>query len=346
MTCGRNNFLPLYVRTLTWTSRVINHLSDSEISPYQPGLGPHLEYEQMDGYVDDTIGPLERRKILAHTRECPMCAGKLQDRESHRARMLAVLGPGNSAARQWHSLTTLWGQPAVMAVAAVIVLAVGCSGWWLQGWHSDIQPQAVPTTEPRRDDISFAQSLGVLRGSDQALLGSAVTPTASLRLEPVGEWVRQTTPLLHWSAFPGAATYSVAIFDDHVNLIEASPLLQETQWQVDAVLERGRVYLWQVTVTDKDGNVVSIPSPPVPDARFGVLAEAQAVELEQAEYTHPEAHLDLGILYARDGLLKDAQQEFLKVTPSDADFAYAQRLLATLGSLRAGAGSYTELTSP
>src|SRR5581483_2549929 len=276
MTCGPADFLPLYVRALTWTSRVINHLSDSEISPYPPRLGSHLEYEQMDGYVDNTIGPLERRKILAHTRECPMCAGKLRDRESHRARMQAALGPIDSTTGHWQGLTTLWGQPAVAAAAVVIVLTVVCSGWWLQGWDSGAQPQEVPTAgQQRHPEILFSQSLAALRGADRALLGSAAAPTTSLRLEPVGEWVRQTTPLLQWSAFPGAATYSVAIFDDHVNLIEGSPPLQETQWQVDGALERGRVYLWQVTVTDADGNVVSFPSPPAPDARFGVLGEAQ-----------------------------------------------------------------------
>jgi hypothetical protein len=132
--------------------------------------------------------------------------------------------------------------------------------------------------------------------------------------------------------------YAVEIFDDHLTLIQRSPPLHEPRWQVDGALERGRVYLWQVTVTFTDGEVVSLPRPPAPEARFGVLGGEQVAELQRVERARPDAHLDLGILYARAGLLKDAEQELLKVIPTDGDFDNAQRLLATVGRLRTGAG--------
>jgi len=330
--------------------------------------GAHIAYEHMEAYVDKTVGPLEQQKILAHTRVCPMCAGEMQDLEDLRAQMQVASGQsapakaasaglapaqGVASARgqasvgaargRWPALTTLSRRPAVMAAAAAGMLAVAFLGWRTLIWQL---PQDVLTADERHDvldavktgEIPFAQPLGILRGADRALLGPADTQTPSLRLYPVGEWVRQTTPLLQWSAPPLAMGYSVEIFDDHLTLIQRSPPLHEPRWQVDGAMERGRVYLWQVTVTFTDGEVVSLPRPPAPEARFGVLGEGQVAELERIERTRPQAHLDLGILYARAGLLKDAEQEFAKVVPTDSDFANAQRLLTTVRRLRTGAG--------
>ena len=366
---------------------MLNHLSDSEIARYRQRLSPpeellrtdehltqctecrarvieevrlsiaeHLAYEQLEGYVDKAIGPLERQKILAHTRVCVRCAGELQDLEDLRAELQAApaqpvparrgQSSGDSTIGPRRGLATLWDRPAVAFAAAAIVLCAVFLGWWMLLSRSDTPPQDVLTADERRDvleavktgDIPFAQPLGILRGADRALLGPADMQTASTRLEPVGEWIRQTTPLLQWSALPGVMSYSVEIFDAHLNLLQRSPPLQATRWQVNSPLERGRVYLWQVTATLTDGKTVSFPRPPAPEARFGVLGGPQVAELERVERAQPEAHLDLGILYAQAGLLTDAEQELLKVVPTEGDFDTAQRLLATIGRLRGGAG--------
>ena len=353
---------------------MLNHLSDSEIARYRQRLSPpeellrtdehltqctecrarvieevrlsigeHLAYEQLEGYVDKAIGPLERQKILAHTRVCARCAGELRDLEDLRTQMQAA--PAQAAAVR-REPATLWDRPAVAFAAAAIVLSAVFLGWWMLLSRSDIPPQDVLTADERRDvleavktgDIPFAQPLGILRGADRVLLGPADMQTASPRLEPVGEWVRQTTPLLQWSALPGVMSYSVEIFDAHLNLLQRSPPLQVARWQVNGPLERGRVYLWQVTATLTDGKAVSFPRPPAPEARFGVLGGPQVAELERIERAQPEAHLDLGILYAQAGLLNDAERELVKVVPTDGDFTNAQRLLATIGHLREGAG--------
>ena len=356
-----------------------NHLSDSEMARYRQRHSPpeellrtdehlthceecrarvleevrfggHLEYEQMEEYVDGAVGPLERQKILAHTRVCPMCAGELQNLEDLREQMQAA-PPYGTAARGLQGAAgsakgskrgALWSRLDVAVAAAAIVLAVICSGWWMLIWHSDSAPPDVLTVDERRDvlaavktgDISFAQPMGVLRGADRALLGPSDPRAAALRLDPVGEWVRQSTPLLQWSALAGATSYTVEIFDDHLTLIQRSPPLQEARWQLGDALERGRIYLWQVTATAADGRTVGFPRPPAPEARFGVLGEAQVAELDRIERARPEAHLDLGILYARVGLLTDAEHELLKVDPTDGDFVAADRVLASVRRLR------------
>jgi hypothetical protein len=347
-----------------------NHLSDGEILHYRermisPGelltaddhlarcaecrtrafeqmrvpIGDHLVYEQLEEYVDQTAGPLERQKTLAHARICAMCAAELEDLEQFRARMQTP------AIGRWRGLSTLWGRPDLAAAAAAIVLAVAVSGWWMLTWHSS-QVADVLTAEERRDvqqavksgDIPFEQPLAILRGADRALLGPTDIQSAPLHPDPAGEWVRQTTPLLQWSTLTGATRYSVELFDDHLNRVQQSPALQQSQWQIDTALERGRVYLWQVTATFADGRVVSLPRPPAPEARFGVLGSAQESELERIEQASPDSYLVLGALYARAGLLKDAEQELLKIGPTDADFSQSQRLLVTVQRLRVRAG--------
>lgn len=346
-----------------------NHLSDSEILRYRdrmssPGellttddhlarcaecrtrafeqmrlpVGQHLAFEQLEEYVDQVAGLLERQKVLAHTRACPVCAAELEDLEQFRARMQAP--PARAG-----GLMTLWGRPDLAAAAASIVLAVIVSGWWMLVGRLP-QNEDVLSADERRDvrkavdigDIPLEQSLAILRGTDRALLGSTDIPSPLLHPDPAGEWVRQTTPLLQWSALPGATSYSVELFDDHLNRVQQSPPVQQSQWQVGTGLERGRVYLWQVTVTFADGKVVNLPRPPAPEARFGVLRAAQASELERIEHASPDAYLDLGALYARAGLLHDAEQQLLKIGPTDADFAQARRLLVAVKRLRADAG--------
>ena len=301
-------------------------------------IGEHLAFEQLAEYVDQAAGLLERQKVLAHTRICSVCAAELDDLEQFRARMQKP--PSRTG-----GLMTLWGRPDLAAAAASIVLAVVVSAWWMLLGRSPQTPDVL-TADERHDvqeavntgDIPFEQPLAILRGTDRALLGSTDNPTAPVHLEPVGEWVRQTTPVLQWATLPGATRYSVELFDDHLNRVQQSLPLQQSQWQVATALERGRVYLWQVTVTFADGRVVSLPRPPAPEARFGVLSVARVSELERVESASPDAYLDLGALYARAGLLKDAEQELLKIGPMDADFERSQRLLVAVTRLRADAG--------
>jgi hypothetical protein len=224
----------------------------AQVSDDEPrsSVSGHLSREQVEGYVDRSIGPLERQKILAHTSGCLTCAGKLRSMEVLRKQNDAASLPGS------RRITTLWGRPDLVAAAASIVLAVGVSGIWLWQQRSDTPSQNVLALDTHP--------------------GTGDAQPASVHMDPVGVWVRETTPLLQWSAVPGATRYTVELFDDQLTLIQRSPSLQATRWRTDAVLEQGHVYFWQVTATLADGKVVNFPRAPAPEARFGVLESGPA----------------------------------------------------------------------
>ncbi len=50
--------------------------------------------------------------------------------------------------------------------------------------------------------------------------------------------------------------------------------------------------------------------PPAPEAKFKVLEQSQANELERIKKTAANSPLTLGVLYAQAGLLNDAEREF------------------------------------
>jgi hypothetical protein len=75
--------------------------------------------------------------------------------------------------------------------------------------------------------------------------------------------------------------------------------------------------LWQVTAT-KDGKKISAPVTPAPQAKFKILDDVHNEELLSAKRALANYHLGLGVLYARVGLLDEAEREFqaqLRATP-------------------------------
>jgi hypothetical protein len=60
----------------------------------------------------------------------------------------------------------------------------------------------------------------------------------------------------------------------------------------------------------KDGQEITSPVTPAPRAQFKIVDEETAREINQHRGAHPDSHLALGILYARAGLLDDAEREF------------------------------------
>jgi hypothetical protein len=59
----------------------------------------------------------------------------------------------------------------------------------------------------------------------------------------------------------------------------------------------------------KDGQEVTVPRPPAPQARFRVIDEAKANELAKANRAYGSSHLPLAVLYANAVLLNEAEQE-------------------------------------
>jgi hypothetical protein len=98
-------------------------------------------------------------------------------------------------------------------------------------------------------------------------------------------------------------------------------------------LARGQIYTWQLTASIK-GKQIRAPLPPAPEARFQVLSQAEAEQLEKAHSEHADSHLLLGILYARAGALDDAERELTALLAANPDSQLANELLSSVKQLR------------
>jgi len=175
-----------------------------------------------------------------------------------------------------------------------------------------------------------APSLADVRSEARTLLGGA---EESFDLSgPAGVVVREDRPVFRWRPLAGAEGYSVRVYDENFKEVAASPRLTSNEWRPSGPLARGRVYAWQVKA-QKGGAEVLAPAPPAPEARFRVLGRAQAEELSRAERSVPRSHLALGVLYARAGLLEEAERHLSTLVRENPRSEAARELLHEVRSL-------------
>ncbi|MGB7926440.1 MAG: zf-HC2 domain-containing protein [Pyrinomonadaceae bacterium] len=150
---------------------------------------------------------------------------------------------------------------------------------------------------------------------------------------PVGEVLLTPRPTFSWSPMEGATAYVVEVYDSRFNPVAASPQLTKNSWTPPQSLARGGVYSWQVKAI-KDGQEFESPRPPAPQARFRILDQAKANELQRARRAYPSSHLTLGLLYAEAGLLKEAEQELRLLRKANPGSEIARHLLNQIQALR------------
>jgi hypothetical protein len=152
-------------------------------------------------------------------------------------------------------------------------------------------------------------------------------------IEPVGNVLMTNQPTFRWSPMEGAMSYVVEVYDDKFKLAATSLQITNHSWVVPQSLSRGMVYSWQVKA-NKQGQEITSPRPPVPQAKFRVLDQAKANELSKAKRAYASSHLTLGLLYAEAGLLKEAEQELRALQKANPDSELARSLLRHVQALR------------
>ncbi|MCM3903274.1 MAG: hypothetical protein ND866_16335 [Pyrinomonadaceae bacterium] len=180
--------------------------------------------------------------------------------------------------------------------------------------------------------VEVPPGLSELMGTKGTLLGTTGQGPGFSLLSPVGTITRTGRPTLRWRPLSGATSYTVAVLDSDFNAMATSPPLTGTEWTPPHALERGRVYSWQVTAV-KDGKEIISPSAPAPEARFKVLEKAKADELSEIE-KGAVSHLARGTLYARAGLLDDAERELRALLAANPKSPTARKLLQSLQAIR------------
>ena len=175
-----------------------------------------------------------------------------------------------------------------------------------------------------------AQLQGLTR-PPSSLMGSNDQPGEFSVLEPLGNVLLADRATFRWSAMEGATGYVVEVYDEKFAPVTSSPQLTDLTWTTP--LPRGHVYSWQVKAI-KDGNEITSPRPPAPQAKFRILDQAKANELANARKAHASSHLTLGLLYADAGLLREAEQEFRLLQTANPNSDLARNLLRQVQSLR------------
>ena len=150
-------------------------------------------------------------------------------------------------------------------------------------------------------------------------------------LEPLGNVLLTNAPTFRWSAMEGATGYVVEVYDEKFNPVISSSQVTDREWTT--LLQRGKVYSWQVKAI-KDGQEITSPRPPAPQAKFRVLDLSKANELAKARRDYPSSHLTLGLLYADAGLLPEAEQEFRLLQKANPNSELARNLLRQVQALR------------
>lgn len=329
------------------------------------------EGEVVEKYLTGQLEPSERDDFEVHILECRKCLVLLETCEAARSDLAARADtirqmPAEPVpALKWGWFTTpriasLAGLAAVLVVGVFVVARKGVIPVHPSGPNqvqspvggspassnlaefpevaalsSDERQKIAAAVKNRR--ITYPPDIAELAGTRGVLRSESTQSDRFAVLYPVGEVVADPRPLFRWQALPGAAKYSVAVYDAKLNLLEKSPALRGTQWQANRPLSPGQIFRWQVTATASDGKSVIAPGPSNPEAKFRVLEPSKADFLEGFRKAHPEAHVVLGILAAEAGLLEMSENELKQVTNGSRDYELAQRLLQSLGEPGPGA---------
>ena len=184
-----------------------------------------------------------------------------------------------------------------------------------------------------KKSVNAPRWLSELKGKPTTLLNGSDVPVAFDLIGPVGKVVESNRPTFRWRALEGASVYAVAVFDSKFNKVAESGSIQGLEWTPPQSLRPGAVYSWQVTAL-KDGKEITSPRPPASEARFKVLEQTTAAELERARQQYAGSNLILGVLHAQAGLLDQAERDFQTLADQNPQSLVAKKLLQSVRSLR------------
>ena len=150
--------------------------------------------------------------------------------------------------------------------------------------------------------------------------------------EPAGRIILSDRPTFRWSRLSSATGYVVEVYDEKFNSVITSPVLTAVNW-TSPPLTRGQLYSWQVKAIS-EGQEFLAPRPPAQQAKFRILDQVKAAEISRVRRDYPSSHLLLGLVYARAGLLDEAEQELSALQKANPDVAVVRNFIANIRALR------------
>ncbi|MFP5247164.1 MAG: zf-HC2 domain-containing protein [Thermoanaerobaculia bacterium] len=258
----------------------------------------HLDFELLARYADRTADAVDREIVETHAEDCVQCRGELDDLVTYARKSPRRASP--------------------FAAAAALLLALAGGAAFFATRDSAPPPREVHIPKLAAE---LASSARLLRGAPHGL--QDIEP-----LSPAGAMILTDRPRFEWAG-PAHAKYRIEIFDEQFHPVVASPLLTSSSWTPPQGLKGGMTYVWQITAL-VDGDIITVPAPPAPEARFHVIDRAQARAIETLEQSETRPSVNLGIAYAEAGALAEAQRELSALVAANRNAETARRLLHTV----------------
>lgn len=204
----------------------------------------------------------------------------------------------------------------------------------LRGLESlDAKEREAVASALTKQKVEAPSMLAALAGGLSVLRGGASEGVSFPILYPVGKVLMTERPTLRWGRLEGATDYVVSVYDRDFRKVAESAPQTATEWTVTTPLQGGRVYTWHV-IANRSGQKIKTPEAPAPEAKFMILDDAQSEEIKRAEERYKGSHLVLGTLYAKAGLLDEAEREFEMLLRDNPKSRLAQHLLQSVKTLK------------
>jgi cytoskeletal protein RodZ len=147
---------------------------------------------------------------------------------------------------------------------------------------------------------------------------------------PFSTVIQSDKPALKWAAAKTAEGYQVEIADESFRRVAQSGDLPAgtLSWKSSIQLKRGQVYTWTIRAIQKEGE----PAPVTAQGKFKVLGDNKIKELTQLKTS--QSHLALGLFYAREGMIAEAESEFAVLVKENPDSAPVKNLLRSVRAWR------------
>lgn len=314
----------------------------------------HPGYEELSGYVDLKLDPERKSFIERHSSECEICRLQIEDLKKLQSELKVV---------QFQPAKSEKGLSKYL-LAAIITLVALIAVWLIRDLFEKSEPHIVKKSNDsiqlvdgtRKIEISkegnvlkapgiteqqiaqmeaiiksrklvVSEDLQTLNPKPGTLLGEDPAKNFKLR-SPVGIVVLENRPLFRWDPLSGASGFQVAVLDQDLKPVVTSDRIKDQQWQSDQMLERGKVYLWQVTAFTERGEITS-PAPPASEAMFKIVDEQKFQQIQQAQKANSPS-IVLASLYAESGLVQEAKSELFNLKRENPDSKLIEQLLKSL----------------
>jgi hypothetical protein len=147
-------------------------------------------------------------------------------------------------------------------------------------------------------------------------------------LSPANTVINNNKPTLRWTLSKTGGAYRVEIADETFHQVAKSGDLPPTtqSWVPYASLKRGGIYTWTIRAVNKGGEL----SPLTSQAKFKILGDEKVRELNQLKTR--QSRLALGLFYAREGMIAEAEHELRILAESNPRSLLVKKLLKQISS--------------